>query len=211
MATLDVAIRRTADAGITANAQSLLTVDGSGALVVVDFLLKAIMDGHGFQIRMGVLTTPVAGDIEVTNLVAEASADSVAGQALIPVHFTFNLEALGGTLPQATVKMTATASTAGTAFVPLPLLIGGRAASTTARASAAGGVTVVADVATTTRLLYASTQAAAGNFDVNVGLLGRGIVNGAGNIYVAVGSVTTGSDYFMALSYLEYTSAQLGL
>ena len=211
MATLDVAIRRTADAGITANAQSLLTVDGSGALVVVDFLLKAIMDGHGFQIRMGALTTHVTGDIDVTTVAAEASADSVAGLAIIPAHFTFNLEALGGTLPQASVKMTATASTAGTAFVPLPLLIGGRAASTTARASAAGGVTVVDDAVTTTRMLYVSTQAAAGNFDVNVDLVGRGILNGAGNIYVAVGSVTTGSNYFMELSYLEYTSAQLGL
>ena len=41
--------------------------------------------------------------------------------------------------------------------------------------------------------------------------LGRGVGNGAGNIYVAVGSVSTGSTYFAELSYLEFTSAQLGI
>ena len=198
--------------GLTATADAQLWVQPSGATVMMDFLTAAILDGHGFQIRDGVLTTPVVADIEVTTLAAEMSADSTAGHVLIAARYNFNAEALnGGTLPQASVKMTATASTAGTAFVPLPLLLGGRAASTSARAAAAGGVTVVDDAVTTTRLLYVSTQAAAGNFDVNVDLVGRGVVNGAGNIYVAVGSVTTGSNYFMELSYLEYTTSQLGL
>lgn len=201
----------TAPRGLTANSTALGGVDPSGANVVMDFLTKAVLMGHGFQVRLGVLTTPVTGDVEVTTTAAEMSADSTAGHVLIPVRFNFNLEALGGTLPQASVKMTATASTAGTAFVPLPLLTGGRAASTTARAAAAGGVTVVDDAATTTRSLYSSTQAAAGNFDVDIDLTGRGVVNGAGNIYVAVGSVTTGSTYFTALDYLEFTTGQLGL
>ena len=195
--------------GLTAGSDGLDWIQPSGAKVVIDFVTAAILGGHGFQVRMGALTTPVTGDIEVTTVAAEASVDSVAGLVIVPAHFTFNLEALGGTLPQASVKMTGTASTAGTAFVPLPLIIGGRAAQTTARASAAGGVTVVDDALTTPRLLYVSTQAAAGNFDVNVDLLGRGVVNGAGNVYVAVGSVSTGSTYFMELSYLEFTSGQL--
>lgn len=197
--------------GLTAGSGSTAWLDSSGAMVVMDFYKKAILDGHGFQVRLGVLTTPVSADVEVTTVAAEMSADSTAGLVIIPTRFTFNLEAIVGTLPQASVKMTATASTAGTAFVPLPMLTGGRAASTTARAAAAGGVTVVDDAATTTRLLYASTQAAAGNFDVDIDLTGRGVVNGAGNIYVAVGSVTTGSTYFSGLTYLEYTAAQLGL
>lgn len=197
--------------GLSAGAATTLWIDPSGAQVVMDFLTKAILDGHGFQIRLGALTTPVAGDIEVTTTAAEMSADSVAGHVLLPVHFTFDLEALGGTLPQASVKMTATASTAGTAFTPLPLLTGGRAAATTARAAAAGGVTVVDDAVTTTRLLYASHQTAMGNLEVDVDLWGTGAVNGAGNIYVAVGSVTTGSNYFSRLDYLEYTTGQLGL
>lgn len=211
MATLDSFKVRTAPAGLTANSESQMTLNPSGAGVVLDFLTHSLLNGHGFQVRLGVLTTPVTGDVEVTTTAAELSHDSTAGHVLIPFHFTFDLEALGGTLPQASVKMTATASTAGTAFTPLPLLTGGRAAATTARAAAAGGVTVVDDAATTTRLLYASHQAAMGNFECDVDLLGRGIVNGAGNIYVAVGSVSTGSTYFTQLSSLEFTSAQLGI
>lgn len=207
----DIGVVSTNARGLTNGAASTLWLDGSGAPVVFDFLTKSILDGHGYQVRLGALTTPVTGDVEVTTTAAEMSADSVAGLVLIPIHFTFDLEALGGTLPQASVKMTATASTAGTAFTPLPLLTGGRASSSTARAAAAGGVTVVDDATTTTRLLYASHQTAMGNFECDIDLYGRGIVSGAGNIYVAVGSVTTGSTYFSALSYLEYTTGQLGL
>ena len=178
----------------------------------MDFLTAAILDGHGFQIRDGVLTTTVVADVEVTTLAAEMSADSTAGHVLMPVRYNFDFESLnGGTLPQASVKMTATAATAGTAFTPLPLLTGGRAAVTTARVNDAGGVTVVDDAATTTRLLYASHQAAVGNYDVDIDLMGRGVVNGAGNIYVAVGAVGTGSQYFHKLDYLEFTTGQLGL
>ena len=116
MPSQDVARVITAPRGLTANSDSFLSVDPSGAAVVMDFLTKAILMGRGFQVRLGALTTPVTGDVEVTTVAAEMSADSVAGQVIIPVHFTFDLEALGGTLPQASVKMTATASTAGTTF-----------------------------------------------------------------------------------------------
>ena len=207
----DIARVSNAGRGLTNGADSLLWVDGSGALVVMDFLTKAILDGHGYQVRLGVLTTPVVGDIEVTTVAAEMAANSAANLVLIPTHFTFDMEAIVGTLVQASVKMTATAATGGTAFTPLPMLIGGRAASSTALANDAGGVAVVDDAATTTRLLYASHQAAMGNFDVNINLLGRGVVSGVGDIYVAVGSVGTGSDYFSELTYLEYTTGQLGL
>ena len=200
-------------ASLTLNSDSPPTIDRSGATVVMDFLTKAILSGHGFQTRLGVLTTPVTGDVEVTTVAAEASADSITGLTLIPIRFHFNLEALGGTLPQASVKMTATASTAGTAFIPLPLLVGGPEAASfghTARAAAAGGVTVVTDAATTTRSIYSITQAAAGNFEGDVSLFGRGAVSGAGNVYVAVGSVSTGSTYFAALDVLAIPSSRLG-
>lgn len=207
----DISIVSLSPRGLVSGSSVQDWVQPSGAKVVVDFLTASLLAGRGFQVRLGVLTTPVTGDVEVTTTAAEMSADSTAGHVLIPVRFNFNIEALGGTLPQASVKMTATASTAGTAFTPLPLITGGTAAATTARAAAAGGVTVVDDAATTTRNLYSSTQAAVGNFDVDIELLGRGVVNGAGNIYVAVGSVTTGSTYFTALDYLEFTTGQLGL
>jgi len=204
---------RDAFAGLTLGEVGLPSMDPSGAIVVMDFLVKAILNGHGFQVRLGALTTPVTGDVEVTTTAAEMSTNSVSGTTLIPIRFHFNLEALGGTLPQASVKMTATAATAGTAFTPLPLLVGGPAASSfgnTANAAAAGGVTVVDDAVATTRVIYSITQAAAGNFEGDVSLYGRGAVRGAGNIYVAVGSVTTGSTYFTALDYLAIPSSLLG-
>ena len=189
-----------------------LLLDPSGALVVVDFLTKSLLDGRGFQIRFGVLTTPIETDILITTIAAEMSADSSTGHVLMPTHFTAIMETLsGGTLPDTRVMMTATASTAGDVFVPIPLKSGGIAAVTTARADAAGGVTVIADAVATTSLLYGSVLTAVGDFQIDIDLLGRGMVSGAGNIYVAQGSVTAGFDGFLALSYLEFTSGQLGL
>ena len=211
MPTLDTFQVRTAPAGLSNGSETRMSLHPIGAGVIIDVLTYSLLDGHGFQVRLGALTTPVTGDVEVTTTAAEMSADSIAGLVLIPIRFTFDLEALGGTLPQASVKMTATASTAGTAFTPLPLLTGGRAAASSARAAAAGGVTVVDDATTTTRLLYASHQAAMGNLEVDIDLYGRGVVNGAGNVYVAVGSVSTGSTYFTRLDYLEFTASQLGI
>jgi len=211
MAGVSTQIVRSGPAGLVIGSEQQGTLHPSGASVVMDFLTQSILAGKGYQVRLGVLTTPVSADVEVTTTAAEMSVDSSAGLVIIPTRFNFNLEAIVGTLPQASVKMTATASTAGTAFVPLPLLTGGAAAGNTARAAAAGGVTVVDDAATTTRSLFSATEAAAGNFLVDQSLLGRGVVNGAGNVYVAVGSVSTGSTYFTALDYLLFTSGQLGL
>lgn len=214
MPTVDAFTVRNGFAGLTAGITSTPSIDPSGAQVVIDFVTKAILSGHGFQTRIGALTTPVTGDVEVTTVAAEMSSDSVAGLTLIPIRFHFNLEALGGTLPQASVKLTGTASTAGTAFTPLPLLVGSTTTAAsfghTARAAAAGGVTVVDDAVTTTRVIYSITQAAAGNFEGDVNLYGRGAVSGAGNVYVAVGSVTTGSTYFAAQDNLAIPSSRLG-
>lgn len=213
MAGVSTDIVRTGWAGLAVGSEQQGTLDASGAKAVMDFVTKSLLSGYGFQTRLGALTTPVTGDVEVTTTAAEMSADSIVGLTLIPIRFHFNLEALGGTLPQASVKLTGTASTAGTAFVPLPLLVGGPAAASfghTARAAAAGGVTVVDDAVTTTRVIYSITQAAAGNFEGDVNLYGRGIVKGAGNAYVAVGSVSTGSTYFTALDVLAIPSALIG-
>jgi hypothetical protein len=213
MAGVSTQIVRDGFAGLTLLSEQQGTVDPSGATVVMDFLMKALLSGHGFQTRIGALTTPVSADVEVTTVAAEMSSDSIAGMTLIPIRFHFNLEAIVGTLPQASVKLTGTASTAGTAFTPLPLLVGGPAAASfghTARAAAAGGVTVVDDAVTTTRVIYSITQAAAGNMEGDVNLYGRGVVRGAGNAYVAVGSVSTGSTYFSALDVLAIPTARIG-
>ena len=210
MPSLDVGIARNRPLGLRDGGDSRVWLDSSGATVTMDFLTKSILDGRGYQIRLGVLTTTAETDINITTLAAEISADSAAGLVLMPTHFTAIMENLsGGTLPDTRVMMTATASTAGDVFVPLPLLTGGAVASSTARADLAGGVTIVDDAVTTTSMLYGSVIAAVGNFQIDIDLLGRGMVSGAGNIYVAQGTVTAGFEGFLALSYLEFTTGQL--
>ncbi len=212
MPSLDVGIARGAPLGITEGDDSRTWLDSSGATVGMDFLTKNILDGRGYQVRLGALTTFNESDIEITTVAAEMSADSVTGLVLMPAHFTCIMESLsGGTLPDTRVMMTATASTGGDPFTPLPLLTGGAVAASSARADPAGGVTVVDDATTTTRLLYGTVIAAIGNFEIDKDLLGRGVVSGAGNIYVVQGTVSAGVEAFLALSYLEFTSSQLGL
>ncbi len=208
----EIGIVKSAARGLTDGSPAVAWMDPSGALVGMDFLTKAILDGRGYQIRLGVLTTFAETDILITTVKCEMSADSSAGHVLMPTNFTAIMESLsGGTLPDTRVMMTATASTAGTAATPTPLLTGGVAASTTARAAAAGGVTIVDDAVTTTRMLYGSVIAAVGNFQIDIDLFNRGVVSGAGNLYVAQGTVTAGVEGFLSLSYLEFTSGQLGL
>lgn len=210
MPSLDVGIARNRPLGLADGDDSRIWLDSSGAAVGIDFLTKNILDGRGYQVRFGALTTPIETDILLTTITAEMSADSVAGLVLMPTHFTAIMETLsGGTLPDTRVMMTATASTAGDSFTPLPLLVGGAPASSTARADAAGGVAVVADDVTTTTMLYGAILTAVGDFQIDIDLLGRGAVSGAGNIYVAQGTVTAGFEGFLALSYLEFTTGQL--
>lgn len=210
MATLDVALVRSAPAGLTNNSQSLMTLDASGSLVVMDFFAKAILDGKGYQVRAGTITTPLTGDVLITDTAAEMCSDATAGHVMIPIFLQADIEALGGTLPQVTAKSVATVSSAGTAFVPLPLKSGGAAAVTTARVAGAGGVTVTAELATTTLRHYAKTMAVAGDVQAVWEPLRPPVLNGARCFYVQVGSVTTGSTYFAHFDYLEFTSAQLG-
>ncbi len=185
-------------------------IDPSGALVVMDFFAKAILDDRGYQVRAGTITTPLTGDVLITDTAAEMSADVASGLLIIPVFLQVDIEALGGTLPQVTAKSVDTVSSSGTAFVPLPLNSGGPAASSTARVAGAGGVTVTAELATTTLRHYARTIAVAGDVQAQWEPLRPPVLNGARCFYVQVGSVTTGSTYFAHFDYLEFTAAQMG-
>jgi len=175
----------------------------------MDFYAKAILDGKGYQVRAGTVSTPLTGDVLITDTAAEMCADAIAGMVIIPVYLQADIEALGGTLPQIAAKSVASVSSAGTAFVPLPLKAGGVAASTSARVQAAGAVTVTAELATTTLQHYTQTLATAAATQAVWEPLRPPVLNGARCFYVQVGSVTTGSTYFAHFDYLEFTSAQL--
>ena len=171
--------------------------------VVTSFIQAQILDGRGFQVRAGTITAPLTADVLITDTAAEMCVDAASGTTLIPFSLQIDIEALGGTLPQITAKSVATVSSAGTAFVPLPLKSDSSAAVSTARVAAAGGVTVTAELVTTTLLHYARTLAVAADAPAEWNPLYSPVLVGARCFYVQVGSVTTGSTYFGTLSYIE--------
>ena len=130
---------RTAPAGHSATTNQPATLDPSGSMVVIDFFAKAILDGRGFQVRAGTITTPLVGDVVITDTAAEFCVDAVVGFVVIPVAQIISIRLSTGTLHEYATKSVATVSSAGAAFVPLPLRSGGAAAATTARVAAAGG------------------------------------------------------------------------
>ena len=211
MATLDVAIRTAAARGITDGAQALLTLDASGALVVIDFFAKAILDDHGYQVRAGTISVPLVGDVLITDTAAEFCVDIATGLVLIPVAQNISINLAGGTAHEYATKSVATASTAGAAFVPLPLNSGGPAAASTARVAAAGGVTVTAELATTTVFHWGVGRSAADlAVDGDWEPLRPPVLNGARCLYTQIAAATTGPSYFAHLDYLEFVAAQLG-
>ena len=204
---------RTSPLGASSGTNQPATFDASGALVVIDFYAKAILDGRGFQVRAGTITTPLTGDVAITDTAAEFCVDCVSGFVIIPVAQQISVRAGTGTAHEFATKSVATVSSAGTAFTPLPLKSGGTAAATTARVSAAGGVTVTAELATTTLRHWEYAQQA-------VFTTGQGgfltwepsrppVLNGARCLYTQLAAATTGPSFYAHLDYLEFTSSQL--
>lgn len=179
-----------------------------GEQVVMDWLQKAVLDGSVYQVRAGTITTPLTGDVDITDTAAEMSADAATGTTIIPVRFNYDIESLGGTLPNVALKSVAAVSTAGTAFAPLPMRSDGGAAVSTARVQAAGAVTVAAELATTTLRHFSGTASAITDTDAGgvVNLLPAPVLVGPRCFYVQVGTVTTGSVYFASFEYVEYAS-----
>lgn len=206
---------RVAPLGASSGTNQPATFDASGALVVMDFYAKAILDGRGFQVRAGTVTTPLVGDIVITDAAAEYCVDAISGFVILPVYQCIAVRLGTGTLHEYALKSVATVSSAGTAFVPLPMKSGGTAAATTARVSAAGGVTVTAELATTTLRHWAHSNpvaAGAGNSPVPYIYepLRPPVLNGARCLYAQIAATTTGPSYYANLDYLEFTISQIG-
>lgn len=175
-----------------------------GELRVIDFISEMILEGRGYQVRAGTITTHLTGDVEITDTAAEMCADAATNYTIIPIYFSIHVEALGGTVPIIAAKSVATVSSAGTAFVPLPLYSGGVAANTTARVQAAGAVTVTAELATTTLRHFSATLATADNtaWEWNPGHVPV-VLNGPRCFYIQVAATTTGPNYYAHFDYLE--------
>ena len=176
-----------------------------GYQIVIDFLTQMAIEGRVYQVRAGTITTPLTGDIAITDAAAEMTADAVAGTTIIPVYLNVELESFaGGTLPECAAKSVGAVSTVGTAFVPLPLYIGGSAAVSTARVTAAGGCTVTAELATTTRRHYAHmVTAQADSILANHHFQVPPVLAGPACFYVQVAAATAGPVYFAHFDYVE--------
>jgi hypothetical protein len=200
-------VRRALGAGFGSNSNPKPGMTAMGQLIVVDFYTAAIMDGRGYQVRAGTITTPLTGDVAITDTAAEMCVDAAAGTAIIPVTVQVSLESLnGGTLPEAAAKSVATVSSAGTAFVPLPLKSNGSAAVSSARVQAAGAVTVTAELATTTLRHFAAVLATIGTGGVPMEWkpIAPPVLVGARCFYVQVAGATAGPLYFAHGDYLEF-------
>ena len=204
--------------GLTNGSDRLLWLDGSGAQVIIDFYAKAVMDGYGWQVRAGTVTTPLVGDVVITDTAAEFCVDIANGGTLIPVTQDISIRLGTGTLHEYATKSVATASTAGTAFVPLALKTGAVTTGLdTARVSAAGGVTVTAEVATTTLRHWSFSQPiamGAYNADCVWGPLRPprlvGTSTAPRSLYTQIAATTTGPSYYANLDYLSIPTALLG-
>ena len=196
-------------------------LNGKGDLVIMDWMTHAIMMGMGYQVRAGTITTPLIGDVVITDTAAEMCVDALSGYTIIPMIMNASIRLGTGTLHEYAVKSVGEVSSGGTAFVPLPLrtknpLTGGTAtaASTTARVQAAGAVTVTAELATTTRRHWSwanPVAVGAGNDDSVPAWepLRPPILDGAVCLYVQIAATTTGPSYYANLDYIEAPTANI--
>lgn len=197
-------------------------MDPSGLQVVMDFYTKAMLDGRGYQVRAGTITTPLVGDVVITDTAAEFCVDPPVGYTILPVAQIISIRLSTGTLHEYATKSVAGASSAGTAFVPLPLLPGGLASNATARVQAAGAVTVTAELATTTRRHWSWANPAAGFTGALPGDQHqewfprtpppiRSLSGAAWCLYTQIAATTTGPSYYANLDFLDFVSAQIGV
>ena len=194
-----------------------------GTEVMMDFFTWASLMGLGYQVRAGTITTPLVGDVVITDTFAEMCADAASGTTIIPVYLNIGLRLLTGTLHEYAAKSVGTVSSAGTAFTPLPLRpftaagAASAAATSTARVSAAGGVTVTAELATTTRRHWNFANPAAGATGA-LPTAGYGLewvprmpppLVGPWCFYVQIAATGTGPSYYANVDYLEFPTASL--
>ncbi len=181
-----------------------------GFQIVNDFFLQMAIEQRMFQIRAGDITTPLTGDVTIADGKCELCADCKSGQVIIPAYVSIGITLEPGTANQIKIQSVGAASSAGGAFVPLPLYMGGRDALTTGRVGATGGVTVTAEASTTTRLHFASGSGAAqGAYASSCEWNAHKqppILDGAASLYVQIGATGTGPSYFACINYVELTT-----
>lgn len=194
---------------------------GLGLSAIMDFYTYLAYMGATYQVRAGTITTPIVGDVVLTDTAAEYCADALVGTTIIPIFQNISIRLATGTLHEYATKSVGAVSSAGTTtFVPLPLIIGGAAAVTTARVGTAGGVTVTAELSTTTRRHWSWSNPAAGatgalptsqgNLDWNPRMTAAPLfLKGPVCLYTQIAATGTGPSYYASLDYAEVPTATL--
>ena len=109
-------------AGFGHNAAPPVRLTTMAEQVVADSYLAWLLDGRGYQVRAGTIVTGLSADTPLADTAAEMCADAVAGTTIIPAHFGIAVTGVAtATTLQIAVKAVGVVSSAGTAFVPLPL------------------------------------------------------------------------------------------
>ena len=144
-------VRRALGAGFGNNSSPPVALTTFGQLVTVDWYTAMLMDGRGYQVRIGAISAPVTGDgTRITDLAAEMAVDAASGTTIFPCEMHLAIDAYTADEGEHALNSVGVVSSAGTAFTPLPLKADGAASVSTARAQATGNVTVTSDVVTTT-------------------------------------------------------------
>ena len=185
-----------------------------GELVVMDFFTQMAIEQRVFQVKAGTVTTPSTGDVVITTAAAEMCADADTGLTIIPCQFNASIRLATGTLHEYALKSVGAVSTAGTAFVPLNLYIGGIQPRTTARVAAAGAVSVTAEAVTTARRHWSYSNpiaAAAGSepVDYNWAPLNPPTLVGPACFYAQIAATGTGPDYYASFDFVELPTAAI--
>lgn len=187
-----------------------------GAQVVVDFYTYMALVGAAYQVRAGTITTPLVGDVVITDTAAEMCSDASTGTTIIPVSLQVSVRLSTGTLQEYAAKSVGTVSSAGAAFVPLPLRSNAAAATSTARVAAAGGVTVTAELATTTARHWEFANPVAAGAGADPGLAAipwqprvPPTLVGPRCFYVQIAATTTGPSYYAHYDFIEGPTATL--
>lgn len=201
-------------------AQDVLAAGGEGSFqpvklskrgdaVIVDWYTQMAIEGRSYEVRAGTITTPIVGDVVLTDAAAEMCADApTAATTIIPCYLNIGVRLGTGTLHEYAAKSVGAISTAGTAFVPLNNLQGGAASVSTARAQTAGAVTVAAELATTTRRHWAFANplaVGAGNTLTTLEWKPRTppVLVGPACFYVQIAATTTGPSYYANFDFIE--------
>lgn len=204
-------------------------VTSQGERLIIDWIMHRLLKGQGYQIRAGTVATGVAMDSVITDTDAEMCYDAAAGLTIIPVQFNMAFDDIAtATTVKVAVKAVGTASNAGTAFKPIPLLQGGAAASGSARVQETGAVQVPAEVFDQTSPLTAArrlwqynnvaTETPTTDTPAGAGALAtiaagaadlRYIGKGVACVYIQAAATTAFPLYFASLDVIEFDSDEL--